>query len=258
VRPQPRYGYGKQPHPELEALLGRRRSVYARLLEEMLAFEEQLAAIPDRAAAPSDPQWRDTYTGGLNGIALYCLVATRRPVRFYEIGSGNSTKFAARAIRDLGLETTIVSVDPHPRAEIDLLCDRTVRAPLEETDLGLFDELRVGDLLYVDNSHRALQNSDATVFFLEILPRLEPGVLVGIDDIYLPLDYPPDWRYRYYSEQYLLACYLLAGGGLVRPVLPGTFVSEDPELLGILLRSDALARIDPRGSAFWFEVGERG
>ena len=36
-----------------------------------------------------------------------------------EIGSGNSTKFARRAIRDHRLCTRITSIDPHPRAEID-------------------------------------------------------------------------------------------------------------------------------------------
>jgi len=57
----------------------------------------------------------------------------------------------------------------------------------------------------VDNSHRCFQNSDVTVVFLDVLPRLRSGVIIYIDDVYLPYDYPPEWSMRYYSEQYLLA-----------------------------------------------------
>jgi len=259
VRPKPRYGYGKPPHPELAALLDGHRDAYAELLEQMSMRDASLAAIADTAEpASGEPQWRDRFTGGLDGIALYCFVAMREPTYFFEIGSGNSTKFVARAVRDGNLGTQIVSVDPHPRAEVDRLCNRTLRSPLEEIDLSLFDELRAGDVLYVDNSHRALQNSDVTVFFLEVLPRLAPGVLVGIDDICLPWDYPPEWRFRYYSEQYLLACYLLAGGHRIQPVLPCAYVSADPKLLELLTRSKSLARIDPRGDAFWLETSVPG
>jgi Methyltransferase domain len=255
VRPKPRYGHGRPPHAELAALLTEHRDSYARLLAEMASWEDRLGSIPDTAPPSSgEPQWRDPFTGGLDGIALYCFVAMREPKRFFEIGSGNSTKFVARAVRDAGLRTEIVSVDPHPRAEVDRLCDRTLRSPLEEIDLSVFGELASGDILYVDNSHRALQNSDVTVFFLDVLPRLAPGVLVGIDDIYLPFDYPPEWRYRYYSEQYLLACYLLARGSRFRPVLPGAFVSAEADLLALLTHSAPLARIDPRGFSFWLET----
>ena len=67
-------------------------------------------------------------------------------------------------------------------------------------------------------------NSDATVFFLEILPRLPGGVLVGIHDVFLPYDYPRDYADRYYSEQYLLAAHLIAGNPALEPVLPGLTV----------------------------------
>ena len=64
--------------------------------------------------------------------------------------------------------------------------------------------------MFVDNSHRSFMKLDVTVFFTEILPRLQPGVLVGIHDIFLPDDYPAHWDVRYYSEQYLLWRVLLA------------------------------------------------
>ena len=88
--------------------------------------------------------------------------------------------------------TKITSIDPYPRAEIDRLSQVIVRKPFEslKADQTLAD-LEAGDMLFIDNSHRVLPNSDATVFFLEWLPKLADGVIVQIHDIYLPWDYPP-------------------------------------------------------------------
>lgn len=48
------------------------------------------------------------------------------------------------------------------------------------------------DVVFLDGSHRVFMNNDASVFFLDGLPRLPPGVLVGVHDIFLPEDYGPD------------------------------------------------------------------
>ena len=37
---------------------------------------------------------------GLDAAAAYCLIREHRPARVVEIGSGHSTRFIARAIRD--------------------------------------------------------------------------------------------------------------------------------------------------------------
>jgi hypothetical protein len=194
---------------------------------------------------------------GLDSAALYTFLARTDPALYLEVGSGNSTKFARRAIEDHGLRTRLVSIDPQPRAEIDALCDEVVRSPAEEVDLTVYDRLGAGDVLFVDNSHRCLQNSDATVMFLEVLPRLQPGVLVEFHDIVLPEDYPPEWLDRFYSEQYLLAAYLLAGGDRLSVELPNHFVSTDAELAAILapLWDDpALAGVERHGGSFWIRT----
>lgn len=140
----------------------------------------------------------------MDSVAIYGFISENKPVRYYEIGSGNSTKFAKQAIKDYKLQTRILSIDPNPRAEIDSICDQVVRKPLEEVNLNIFEDLEAGDVLFIDNSHRSFMNSDVTVVFLEILPRLKPGVFVEFHDIYLPFDYPQEWDTRYYNEQYLL------------------------------------------------------
>lgn len=230
--PVPRYGHGKPPHPELFALVDARRDDYKALLTRFGDFETGLSLIS--ASPPSDPvepYWCNGWIGGTNAIALYCLPAMYNSRRYVEIGSGNSTKFVRRSIKDNRLSTRITSIDPHPRAEIDAICDEVLRCGLEDANLSVFKDLVAGDIIVLDGSHRCFQNSDVAVFFLEVLPRLPKGVIIYIDDIYLPYDYPPEWTQLHYSEQYMLASMLLTDGGRrYEPLLPNIFVERDLEL----------------------------
>jgi hypothetical protein len=174
-----------------------------------------------------------------------------------EIGSGNSTRFARRATRDFELDTRIVSIDPHPRQTVREIASEVIRSPLEDISLDVFSQLKAGDILFYDGSHVCFMNSDVTVFFLEVLPRLNPGVIVHIHDIWLPYDYPPEWIDRYYSEQYLLAAFLLGGGKGICPLLANAFVWGDKELSGIIcpLMGDlGYQGWHQYGTSFWFEV----
>ena len=239
VRPRPRYGEGRPPHPEINALLARGDDSYRATLGALAGFTEQLARIPETASpdAPGEPDWGNKFFTAMDAVALYSLLGLRRPARYFEVGSGNSTKFARRAAHDLGLDTRIVSLDPAPRAEVDALCDRVIRQPLEDADQSVFDELEAGDVLFIDNSHRVFENSDVTVFFLEVLPRLKPGLVVHVHDIFLPYDYPSVWAGRHYSEQYLLAAYLLAGYARLEVLLPLAYVTQHPALGGTVNRT---------------------
>lgn len=130
----------------------------------------------------------------MDSISLYSLLAINNPRRYVEVGSGNSTMFASQAIRDHGLRTSIVSIDPFPRANIDSICDRVIRAPCEDVPAGFFESLTSDDILFIDNSHRSFPNSDVPVFFTEILPHLPSRMTYGIHDIFLPWDYPDEWK----------------------------------------------------------------
>lgn len=237
VTPAPRFGWEKKPHGKLYEIIDRGRESYAERLRSFLAWTEPLSRIAMQADAElaDRPYWRNPWFTGLDGLALYGLLSECKPRRYYEIGSGNTTKFARQAVRDGQLDTRMVSIDPEPRTEIDALCDSVIRQPLEETDLSLFDELEAGDFLFVDSSHRSFMNSDVTVVFMEVLPRLKPGVYVHFHDIFLPHDYPAAWVKTYYNEQYVLAAALLAEGTSLEIVLPNQFIVQDPELRSLLL-----------------------
>ena len=53
-----------------------------------------------------------------DGVIAYEMVRRHRPRRILEIGSGNSTRFLVRAVRDEGLDCEITCIDPQPRSEI--------------------------------------------------------------------------------------------------------------------------------------------
>jgi hypothetical protein len=268
VKARHRYGYGKPPHQRLSAMLEAGRNEYTTRLAGFCSLKDFLRQIPEEATPEVvEPCWGpQPYFNSLDAVALYGMLVEFRPQRFVEIGSGYSTKFARRAIRDHSLSTRITSIDPAPRAGIDRLCDSVVRQPLEETELGVFDTLEPGDFLFIDSSHRTFTNSDVTVVFMDVLPRLRAGVVVHFHDIFWPLDYPPEWNDRYYSEQYLLGTYLLGSGvGKVAILLPNAFVIQDPELAQVCAPLGEIAGIyrpydahsSPHGlegGSFWLQL----
>jgi hypothetical protein len=259
VHPRPRFGeqWGEARHPELFALTAAGGAHHADVLASIAAHADDLRRIPVHSDDDRQPRWINGWLPGLDTAALYAFVHDRNPALYLEVGSGNSTRVARRAVEDGGLRTRIVSIDPEPRAICDSLCDEVIRRPLEDIDLAIFARLDRGDVCFIDNSHCAYQNSDVTVSFLEILPRLAPGVLVGIHDIFLPDDYPAAWADRWYNEQYMLAAFLLGGGGRTTIELPAWFVAHDERhqrSLEPIWAGPAFADVERHGNAFWLQT----
>ncbi len=244
----------------LHDLIAAREPDYRRALATIASYEDDLAAIPRRGENHRTPTWVNGFLPGLDSTAIYAFLRERRPRTYLEIGSGSSTRFARRAVTDGGLPTRIVSIDPSPRAEVDTLCDVVVRQPLELADSSLFAGLQEGDIVFMDGSHRVFTGSDATVFMLDLLPDMRPGVLIGVHDVYLPDDYPSDIAERHYSEQYMLGALLLGEPAWLRLVLAADYVSKREhlasELRSVWARPE-LQGVETHGVALWFEVGRR-
>ncbi|HEV7587764.1 MAG TPA: class I SAM-dependent methyltransferase [Longimicrobium sp.] len=236
--PTPRYGHGKDAHAALCQIVERKRTDFEQRLSAFASFKGDFLDIPleESREAPGTPYWGNGFYPGLDAVSLHCMLCLQRPKIFCEIGSGHSTSFARNAIRLRGLPTQVISIDPHPRAEIDVICDTVVRRPVEELDPGFFDVLGAGDVLFIDSSHRSFTNSDVTAVFLDVLPRLRPGVLIHFHDIFLPYDYPPEWSDRFYNEQYLLACVLLTRNPSYEIELANTFITYDPRFSPLVSR----------------------
>ena len=180
---------------------------------------------------------RDFYTnnGGFSygcASALHTMIRKNKPENVFEIGSGNSSKVIGDALalnhEETGKTSNYVVIDPYPGDtirhkvnEISLLIEERV----ELVDKKEFEILKENDILFIDSSHMVKIGSDVNFLYLEILPRLNPGVIVHIHDINIPYEYPktystnPAFR-MFWTESYLLQAFL-------------TFNSEFEILLGM-------------------------
>jgi predicted O-methyltransferase YrrM len=203
------------------------------------------------AEAPPAPRWKQSWFPWLDAAFAYAFVRDTTPARIVEIGSGHSTRFMARAISDGALATRLDCIDPAPRAALDGLDARWIRARLETSDYP-FGELGAGDIVFVDSSHILMPGTDLDFFFAEILPRLAPGVVLHFHDIFLPGAYPPEWAWRGYNEQSAVAA-LLASRAYA-PIWSSAYV-ESRMAAGVEARGlDALPRpANAPVSSLWLE-----
>ncbi len=256
---KPRYGHGKPAHNELYNIINANRNFYKAFLEKSLLYKDNIQKIKKSGddSAVNNPVWNNGFLPGLDIIAIYSMLAINKPKKYIEVGSGNSTKVAYKSKKENNLDTEIISIDPKPRAEIDQLADRVIRKPFENVDYKMIFDLEANDILFIDNSHRILPNSDSMVFYLEILPKLKKGVIVHIHDIYLPYDYPQFMCDRFYTEQYGLAMYLLANAEKYKPILPNYFIYKDKGLSKIIApfrKHTNLDGVEQHGGSFWLKI----
>lgn len=213
-------GPDRASYPALNGLFADARVAFETVLAAIERFARELESL---SGAPPQPRWTQGWFPRLDAAAAYALVRLYQPGRIVEVGSGHSTRFLARAVADGGLATTIVAIDPAPRADITKLPIDAVKADVRTLGTAPFDALRPGDILFIDSSHIAMPGTDVDYLITTILPRLDVGVLVHVHDIFLPDDYPTHWRWRGYNEQSLIAALLACGGW--RPLFASNFVA---------------------------------
>lgn len=156
------------------------------------------------------------YFAGLDAALYYALVRDLHPAHVIEIGSGMSTRIAAHALdrnREAGHAGELICVEPYPQPRLtrDMPAVTLIERPVEQLPLETFDVLQPNDILFIDSSHAARFGGDVCREFLEILPRLKPGVWIHVHDIFFPHDYPAEWlidKRLAFNEQYLLEAFL--------------------------------------------------
>jgi hypothetical protein len=262
VNPKPKLTTGNPTFSALYEIIDGNRALYKENLADFLLYKDKFWAIRDSKEETDDNKiaWNNGFLPGLDIVGIYGMIAKYKPSRYIEIGSGNSTKVARKSVAENGLHTEIVSIDPCPRANIDHLADKVVREPFENMPDNRFivESLAENDILFIDNSHRIFPNSDATICFLELLPFLKKGVVVHFHDSYLPYDYPQFMCDRFYSEQYMLAAFLLANPERYRPILPNYFISQDQELsetISPVWEHPNMKNVERHGCSFWLQIG---
>jgi len=186
-----------------------------RLLSEVFPrYRGGCAAVP---VEPTGEPWNFHLNNGTfdgtDALVLYCMVRHLAPRRVLEIGSGFSTRLLAEAARE-SPSMELVAVDPYPgpvvASGIPGLTE-LVSQPVEALDLERFLALEAGDVLFIDSSHALRCGGDVQFLYLEVLPRLRPGVVVHVHDIFFPREYPRQWLKEhciFWTEQYLLQAFL--------------------------------------------------
>lgn len=190
---------------------------------------------------------------------FYALLRSRRPRRLIEAGSGFSTLLALRALARNAAEghpCRFETWDPYAGPAVRALDGRGVtlhRTEVQRAPLEALTGLEAGDVLFVDSSHVLHVGSDVQFLFAEVIPRLEPGVLVHVHDVFLPEHYPRRWvvdHLRFWNEQYVLQAFL-SHNDHYRVVWASYFMARNHgDRLAAAFRS---FHRDDEPASFWFE-----
>ncbi|RXK60837.1 class I SAM-dependent methyltransferase [Lacibacter luteus] len=257
IMPSPLYTT-EHPHQLLLQLVQQQKNSYRQLLQNALQYKNNFSSIAlHETTASTEPVWNNGFFPGLDIAMLYTLLTQLQPKQYVEIGSGTSTKIAAKAKTEQQLNYSITCIDPYPRKEITAVADEWLKVPLQQAPLSLFEQLEANDVLFFDGSHLLHANSDVQWFFLEVMPKLKPGVVVQVHDIYLPYDYPQNMCDRFYAEQYMLSTMLLSNAERYEILAPNFYMSEETELKTILEPLwKKLPGVEKHGGSFWWRVKE--
>jgi len=150
---------------------------------------------------------------GTDALALYCLIRHFRPKTIIEVGAGFSSRISAVAALRNG-DTQLICIEPFPPPLFEEGfpgLTRLIREPVQQVGLSLFEQLAENDILFIDSSHVVKCGSDVTYLYLEVLPRLRPGVMIHIHDVFLPGEMPKELLKDlglFWNEQYLLRAFL--------------------------------------------------
>jgi len=184
----------------------------------------------------------------LDAVIDYAVLGCTRPAKVLEIGSGRSTHVICRALADLG-RGEVTCIDPAPRLDIGALPVTMHRRVAAVEDVALVANLEAGDVLYIDSSHILQPGTDCDIQLNLMFPRLRPGVVVHLHDIFLPYAYPREWAPRNWNEACGLAPWVMSGAFEV--VFPTFFVASTrpDELYGAA--PAFVRRSEYPGASFW-------
>lgn len=159
----------------------------------------------------------NTWFDACDAVILHCMLRHLRPPRLIEVGSGYSSAVTLDTNdRFLDASTTITFIEPNPcrlntvlRGE-DRSRHTVIQRPVWDVPMETLVSLRAGDVFFIDTSHVMKSGSDVQFLFFEVLPRLAPGVIIHLHDIFWPFEYPADWfrMGRAYNEAYLVQAML--------------------------------------------------
>jgi predicted O-methyltransferase YrrM len=231
------------------------------LLGELEAYRAEYEALPDEPTGdPHQFHVRNMAFGPVDAGVLYALLRRLGPRRVVEVGTGYSTLLAAQALAlnaADGRPGRHWAIDPWPFQWVGGSFPAGVEPiakPVQEVPLSTFEALEEGDVLFLDSSHVAKAGSDVVFEILEVLPRLRPGVVVHVHDIFLPREYDRGWvegHHRFWNEQYMLQAFLAFNRSFEVLWTANLHHHERPERLGEAFPAYRNALPDVYPVSFW-------
>ena len=196
------------------------------------AFSSEYDRFPASSSDPLQFHFSQTVFCSVDAELLYCMIRHFKPRTMIEVGSGMSTLLAAEAMRKNEMEGhpgKLTAIDPYPREFLhrgvpgltELLEAKVQSVPIER-----FCALEANDILFIDSSHVIKIGGDVIYEYLDLIPRLQPGVIVHCHDIFLPAEYPKSWILEqrwFWTEQYLLQAFL-AFNSAFEVLMAGSFL----------------------------------
>lgn len=151
---------------------------------------------------------------------LNFIIRKYQTKKIIEIGSGLSTCVMLDT-NDYNLDITCI--EPYPERLIENIKEYKVgeikeknsiclyQDIVQNVELNLFEKLEENDILFIDSSHVIKVGSDVMYEYFDILPRLKPGVIIHIHDMFYPFEYPEEWikQGRAYNELYIVRALLM-------------------------------------------------
>jgi hypothetical protein len=150
---------------------------------------------------------------GVDALVAYCMICHFQPELIVEVGSGWSSLVLGQ-VAAKNKNSALICIDPFPSDVVRKGFPglrSLIEKKIQDIDLEFFSQLDSGDFLFIDSSHTVKIGGDVNYLFLEVLPRLRPGVIVHVHDIFLPFEYRRDWvldEFRFWTEQYVLQAFL--------------------------------------------------
>ena len=173
----------------------------------------------NRTSNPKKYYVNNTSFGSVDAEILFCMIRFFKPHRILEIGSGYSTLLSAQAIltnkmEDKSYDCELIAIDPY---QCDVLknkvpgVSKVINKRVQDVHFSEFQKLRKNDILFIDSTHVLKIGSDVHYEYLEVVPRLNKGVIIHSHDILLPAEYHKKWileNHLFWNEQYLLQSFL--------------------------------------------------
>ncbi|MDN7023799.1 hypothetical protein FGU65_02615 [Methanoculleus sp. FWC-SCC1] len=245
---------GDQPYLPLDALVERNRHWYVLVLRMLLGFRDDYRRIPvnpvGTAGESATPSWRNCDLPVLDALSLYGFLCLNRPGRYLEIGAGESTRFARRAVDDHRLATDIISISSFMFPS-GWFAERARTDPDDLIGPTVFSDLEEGDVVRVATYHTSgIRGYSEMVQY--VLPNIRPGVYVQLQDLFVPSDISPDRSGGSYADQLLVA--EMIHSGEMDIILPCNRVARDAELNTVLSPVTEDLRLDEgemQGRSLW-------